>query len=217
MGNAMQHLGRWSSLSGVVFAVLGIAAFGSASGAPGTKASGESVIAFVKAHHAAMQTSDVLWILAFAFLVFFAGTLRTVFRGAPEADSVAAVVLAGAAMFAVGASVYFGTDFVLGADGSHLAPAAAQALNALALTLVLPLCIGGFVFGIASGVAILRTTQLPHWLGWLAVVLGLVAVTPAALGAVFGYLIWAAIVSILVFRRGASYAGASSERDASGD
>src|SRR4051812_12093326 len=115
MGSMMDRLGRWSSLSGVVFAVLGIAAFGSASGAPTAKASGESVVAFATAHHAAMETSDVLWTLAFAFLVFFAGTLRAVFRRPPGEDALAAVVLAGAAMFAVGASVYFGMDFVLGA------------------------------------------------------------------------------------------------------
>ena len=59
MGNAMHRLGRWSSLSGVVFAVLGIAAFGSASGAPDTQASGESVIAFVKVHHSAMRHTIV--------------------------------------------------------------------------------------------------------------------------------------------------------------
>jgi len=198
----MSRLGRLAPLCGLLFTVLGMAAFATANGAPDAKASGESVLAFVKTNSTAMQTSDTLWLFAFAFLVFFAGSVRALLRQSPAAEPASAVALAGAAMFAVGAAAYFGMDLTLGVDGSHLAPAAAQALNVLALAFVLPLCIGGFVFGLASGAAILRGDLLPHWLGWVAVLLGLVAMTPAVLAAVVGYFVWVAIMSVLVYRRG---------------
>ena len=194
-------LDRFAPLTGVVFAVVGATAFATANGAPDKKATGEAVVAFAKANSSAMQTSDVLWVVAFAFLVLFAGTLRSVLR---ETPALGGVVLAGAAMFAVGAAVYFGCDFALGADGRYLEPAAAQALNALALFLVLPMCVGGFVFGLSSGLGLLRGTQLPRWLGWFALLLGLVAMTPAALAAVVGFFLWAAVTGVLIFRRAAA-------------
>ena len=59
--------------------------------------------------------------LAFAFFVLFAGTLRSHLRRAPSADALSSVVLAGAAVFAAGGAVYFSFDFALTVVPSHLA------------------------------------------------------------------------------------------------
>ena len=142
-----------------------------------------------------------MWMLAFAFLVLFAGTLRSHLRLKPSADALGSVALAGAAVFAAGAVIYFNFDFALAAVPQHLAPGAAQALNVLALNMALAPSAGGFVFGIAAGLAIVRGGGLPNWLGWAAIVIGLIAVTPAVIFALVLFALWAAIVGVVIWRR----------------
>ena len=200
-------LDRWSRLApltGVAFAVLAVTAFLSASGAPSATASGASVIAFYEAHGSSAQTSDYLWMFAFAFFLLFAGSLRNYLRRTPSAKALSSVVLAGAAALTVGATVYFGFDYALATVPSHLDPAAAQALNVLALKLFLPVSAGGLVFGIASGLAILRGAELPGWLGWAAIAIGIVTATPAGLLGLVAFILWTAIVSVLVWKRSAA-------------
>jgi len=202
------RLDRLAPLTGVVFAVLAVAAFGTASGAPSETASGTRVIAFYEAHGSSAKTSDYLWMFSLAFFLLFAGSLRGYLRRTPSAATLSSVVLAGAAVLTAGGCVYFGFDFALASVPSHLAPAAAQALNVLALKLFLPVSAGGLVFGIASGIAILRGAQLPNWLGWAAIVIGIATATPAGLIGLVAFIFWTATVSILLWKRSRTDLGA---------
>jgi hypothetical protein len=66
----------------------------------------------------------------------------------------------------------------------------------------LPLIGGAFLFGIGSGLAILRGARLPKWLGWVVIVLGIAAlIPPASFPALVGFAIWSVIVSILMYVR----------------
>ncbi len=197
----MTRMSRFAPLTGVVYALLTLVAFATASGAPGSSSSGSKVIAFYEAHRTSARVSDLLWMLAFAFLVLFAGTLRSHLRRPPSADALNSVVLAGAAVFAAGAVVYFNFDFALAAVPQHLAPAAAQTLNVLALNMALAPSAGGFVFGVAAGLAIVRGGPLPNWLGWAAILIGLIAVTPGFIFALVLFALWAAVVGVLIWRR----------------
>jgi len=199
------RLDRLAPLTGVVFAVLAVAAFGTASGAPSETASGTRVIAFYEAHGSSAKTSDYLWMFSLAFFLLFAGSLRGYLRRTPSAATLSSVVLAGAAVLTAGGCVYFGFDFALASVPSHLAPAAAQALNVLALKLFLPVSAGGLVFGIASGIAILRGAQLPNWLGWAAIVIG---IATAGLIGLVAFIFWTATVSILIWKRSRTDLGA---------
>lgn len=61
---------------------------------------------------------------------------------------------------------------------------------------------GGFIFGICSGLAILRGADLPNWLGWIAVLLGIAAIVPPASFIALGVLVlWSLAVTILMYRR----------------
>jgi nitrate reductase NapE component len=57
------------------------------------------------------------------------------------------------------------------------------------------------VFYIASGVAVIRSRALPVWLGWLAIVVGIVSVTPAAVIGFFGLIVWPLVLGILIYVR----------------
>ena len=122
----VNRLSRLTPLSGVVFAVLAVAAFVTASGARSATASGDRVISFYEAHGTNAKTSDYLWMLAFAFLLLFAGSLRAYLRRTPAVEALSSLMLAGAAVLTAGACAYFGFDFALASVPSHLAPAAAQ-------------------------------------------------------------------------------------------
>jgi len=203
------RLSRLAPLTGALFSVLGLAAFLSSHTPPGVSASGSSVIVFYKAHSSGQQSSDLLWAFAWIFLLFFAGSLRSYMRRTPETEGLSALLLAGAAVMAAGGATYFGFDYTLAVSADHLQPAAAQALNLLALKLVFPLAVGGCVFAVASGVAILRGAPLPKWLGWLAIVIGIMLASPAAVVALIVVFVWVAIVSVLVWHRGTTAAASA--------
>ena len=150
----LDRLSRLASFTGVAFAVCGVAAFATSQGPPSDD--GAKIKAFFIANSTSQQISDTLWTLAFVFLVLFVGSLRSYLRRTPAAEGLSAVALAGAAMMAVGAMVYFGFDFTLAVGASSVSPDAVQAVNLLALKLVYPFQAGGLVLGIAAGLAILR-------------------------------------------------------------
>lgn len=192
-------LNRFAPLTGLAFAVLALIAFATASGAPSAGASGAKVIAFYKAHSSNAQTSDLLWTVAFVFLVFFAASICTMARRAPESDGLRWVVAAGAAVLAAGAAVYFGFDFTLASGAGDLSPAGAQALNLLALKLYLPVGAGGVIFGVGAGLTIARGSLLPTWVGWVGVAVGVLSV--AGVIGLLPLILWTALTSVLIFRR----------------
>ena len=173
---------RFWPLTGVLFGVLGLAGFASAPGAPAQSATGDAIQAFYRQHGAAARTADTLLALAACALVVYAGHLRATLR--PTAEAVSAVMLAGAAILAAGSAGDVGGP-------------AAQALNALALGMYLPVAVGGLVFGLATGVAILRSDRLPRWTGYAAVVLGLVAGSPLGILGLAGLFLWAIVTGIV--------------------
>jgi hypothetical protein len=165
---------------------------------PASDASGMQVIAFYQAHRTGTQVSTILLTLAVAFLVLFAGSLAAHLRRTVAAEALSLVILAGAVLEAAGQTVVGGVSYALADAPSHLDPAAAQALNLLASDLVLTNTIGLFVFGIGSGLAILRGDRLPGWLGWPAIAFAIVAITPAEALAFIALVVWMAVVSILL-------------------
>jgi hypothetical protein len=194
----------WAPLTGVVAAVLGAAgaAFEIPVNSPAPDASGKAVIAFYSANQAGQRAATILLAFAFIFVVFFAGSLRHYLRSTPTGESLATVALAGAAILAVGQIAGGGITWGLATSPSALDPSAAQALNVLGVGIVLIPTAGLFIFGISVGLAILRGTELPRWLGWVAIAMGIVVVTPLEGFSYLALVIWMVIVSILTLMRG---------------
>lgn len=206
----MKRLVPLAPLSGLAFSILGAAAFLTANGAPAEGDSGERVISFYVANGGRARASDTLWLLAFGFFVLFAGSLRAKMRAAPGGEALGSLSLVGAAMAAVGAATYFGFDYSAASVPNQLTPAAAQALNVLALNMFFPLAVGLLVFCISTWLGILRTRKLPVWLGWTVLVIGLL---PAIVGVV-ALLIWTAIAAVVLWRRSAGEAGIEADKSA---
>jgi hypothetical protein len=204
----LTHLSRWAPLTGVAAVLLGVAGavIQVLANPPGSDASGAQVIAFYEAHRAGEQVASILLTFAFIFLVFFAGSLRAHLRDAPGVEALSALLLAGAAIELVGQSIGGGLNYALADVPSHLDPAAAQALNVLANDLVLTNAAGLFLFGMSAGLAILRGVRMPKWLGWVAIAIAIVVVTPAEALAFVALAVWIVVVSLLTFARGSTRA-----------
>jgi hypothetical protein len=199
----MLRWSRWAPLTGVVSAVLGVAggAIEVITNAPGSDASGKEVIAFYAAHSGPQKLAVALLGLGFVFLVFFAGSLRAYLVQTPSLEALGAVVLAGAVLETAGQTFGAGCVWALAQDSGHLDPSAAQGLNALGSDAVITNTAGLIVFGIAAGLAILRSGRLPRWLGWMAIAMAVVVVTPAEPLSFIALVIWMVILSLLIWRR----------------
>ena len=194
------RLNRLAPLIGLLALPLALVAFASSQSGPGVRSGGGPVIAFYVAHSTAQKTSDIAWVLAFSCFLLFAGALRGHLRNEPQGETLSALVLAGATLLTAGASVYFGCDYVLARSPGTLSAPAAQALNELGLSLFLPVIAGAVVFGLSAGIAILRTGVLPKALGAVAILIA-IAAPVAGFGVVIAIVLWAAIASVLLFRR----------------
>lgn len=127
--------------------------------------------------------------------------LRSFLRRHEGGEGLATLAFGGALVLGVGGALFSGVDFALADARNSLTPDAAQAINVLVSDLFFPFSIGVCVFGIGIGLAILATRALPVWLGWVAVVLGVVGITPAGFFAFIVFMLWSLIVSVLVYQR----------------
>jgi hypothetical protein len=196
------RLARFAPLTGVLFAVLTAVAFLSGEETPDANATPAKVIVFFTAHKSNIETSAILAAVAFLFVVFWAGAFAGFLRRRGASPALTGLVIAAASLMAVGAALFSGIEYVLAHDLHYFGPQTAQTLNVLNNSLFLPLAIGGCVYGIASGLAILATRALPVWLGWVALVLGILsAAGPIGFIALLVLVVWTLVVSIMVFLR----------------
>jgi hypothetical protein len=195
---------RWSHLaplSGLVFVVLVAVATLSSHTTPASDASPAKVIAFYEAHRSSQRAVDILFVVGFAFFLFFAGTLRGALRA--ESEGAATTALAGAVLLATGIGLLSMFDYALADHPDKLTPAAAQALSLLSNDAYPVAAAGALVFGVSAGFALLRSSLLPRWLGWAVLAFGVIAATPASIIGLLGLLLWTLVVAILLLRRGA--------------
>jgi hypothetical protein len=76
-----------------------------------------------------------------------------------------------------------------------------QSIHVLNNDLFFPLSGGAALFLVAAGVLSLRTRALPAWLGWVAIVLGVISVTPAGFFGFLATIVWIGVVSVLLYLR----------------
>lgn len=205
---------RWSRLApltGAVFVVLAIVAVVvSGEETPKASASAAKVVSFYSKNHSALERGAILFALTFLALVLFAGALRSYLRRTSGCEGLAAMVLAGAILMAVGALGGTGIEYGIAHNLHDLTPETVKTLNFVSTELFLPVLAGGFIFGVSAGLAILRGADLPNWLGWVAVLLGIAALIPPASFFALGVLVlWSLAVTIVMYRRSGAPAAAN--------
>lgn len=188
-------------LSGVVAVGLTITAFAVGGETPDIDAPLNEITSFYGENDSSQMASGALLAYGALFLLIFSSTVAAVLRRAQgENGGPAALAFAGGIILSLGFLLFAGISFTLGDASDKLDPAALQALNALNADLFFPLAVGNAAFLLGSGVAVLRTGGLPKWLGWLAVVVGVVAATPIGFFAIPALGVWILIASVLLSR-----------------
>lgn len=189
-------------ITGIGFVVLALVSFLVQGEPPGTDDSTAKVADHFKDDADKIMAGAAVQALACTFFVFFAAYLRKVLREAEgEGGILSAAAFGGALVFATGLAADATLMFAM-ADAAEDVPAATvQTMNAIYSGWFLPMAVGLQVFLVAVAISVLRHGALPTWLGWIAVVLAIVSVTPLGFVAFLAMAIWIPIVAVLLSRR----------------
>ncbi len=189
-------------LTGVVFIVVVIVAFALGGQPPEAKEGGQKIIDHYVDNKDSIQISAALASLAGALLIFFFGYLRKVLRAAEgENGMLSLIAFVGSAIVATGIAIDSTIAFALAEAAKDIEPAAAQAVEAIWDNDFLPLALGTTVMMFATGISVVRHGALPKWLGWIAIVLGVISVTPVGFAGFMGSGIWILIASVMLSMR----------------
>jgi hypothetical protein len=194
--------GRWERLTpltgllAVALAVVAILAIGG--NTPDTKDSADTIFAYYRQHHDQQMGAAFVLALGAALLIFFAGTLRAVLARPPARGQLAATAFGGGIIASAGFLLSATIHMALADSGRHASAAGAQALAVLDDNDFLPFAFGIGVMVLAAGISITRTRTLPVWLGWVAVVGGIVTFTPLGFFGLILCLVWIIVVSVLL-------------------
>jgi hypothetical protein len=202
-----------AALTGVGFLVLVIVGIAVGGGEPPDPSDDpvQEIISFYDDNNDSIWIGSIIQVWAGTFLIFFGGYLRKVLRAAEgEGHMLSAVTLAGAVILALAAAIDGTINIALATavdSVEGLDPAAVQALSILWSNDFLPFALGAQVFLLAAGLSVVRHGALPAWLGWVAIVLGVAAVTPVGFFAFLGGALWIGVVSVMLAMRARSAPG----------
>jgi hypothetical protein len=199
----MQQLKRFFPLiAGLLFTVLIVFSVLRSGGTPGTNESPAKILAWYQVAQDKNKVNSAGFLTAWGVIAGFAffGCLFARLRG--KSPVLAAVGLAGAAVFAVGGLLSAGAYLSLGDTPSIMTASTAQTLNFLQSDLSYPFIIAGLsIFYLATAVAILRTKPIPiprTW-GWITVVFAAVSLTAFfSFFAFIGTAVWVVVSAILL-------------------
>lgn len=196
----------WAPLTGVAFIVVVIIAVVISGGDP---PSADEPVQEIIDHY--VDNKDAIEIGAFVgtaatiLLVFFGAYLRTVLGAAEGAGGMlSALPLVGTAIVAVGLAIDSTISIALAEAVEDIEPSAVQALQALWDNDFVPLALGALIFLFSTGLSIVRYGALPKWLGWVALVLAVIGLTPIGFAAFLGTGIWILVVSVMLTMRARS-------------
>jgi hypothetical protein len=189
----------WVPLTGVAFVVFLIVGFIVGGEPPEAKDGAGEVATFYADNDSSVTIGAVLIGVGITFLVFFAGSLRAALRKAEgEGGMLSLVAFAGAVIMATGGAFDATLLFAMAEAADDIDPVQMQTLQALWDNDFVPLAVGSQILLLASGLSIVRHRALAPWLGWVAIALAVLALTPAGFIAFMGGAVWVAVVSVML-------------------
>jgi hypothetical protein len=197
--------GRWLGGLGIVFAILFAVGFVVLGGKDfDVNADPGRIVDYYHAHYAQGLIGTFAVALGAIAFAFFAGVLRNALLSAgSRARNLCAVAGVGTAIYLGGLLLMVVVQFGLVDAAHHRQAAVVQTLNYLDQDDFFPTVAGLAIFMLAIGAAILRTRALPIWLGWFALVIGVLALA-GPVGAIAFMIapLWTLVTGIVLLRRG---------------
>ena len=192
-------------LSGALSVLLILVSFAIAGEPPDVDAIPDDLLAYYDDD--SLQIAAALLALGSFFFLVFSATVATALRGALDRDrgsTAAKVGFAGGIVFTVGMTIFSGLAFTAAEVAEDVEPSTLQTLNALEMNMFFTVAVGTAAFLIGTGIGLLKSGLLPRWMGWVAIVLGVLAITPAGFVAFLGLGVWTLVASaMLAMRNGA--------------
>ena len=194
---------RWLPLTGIVFVGLIVAGILTGGETPSVSDSPEEIAAFYTDNKDRLRIGIVIFAIGLVLAVFFGSYFRTVLdRGDGETGLLSRVAFAGLVVLAIGGAIdatllFTMTEIVDDVDATQI-----QTLQGLWTNDFIPIALGISLFILASGLSIVLHKSLPAWLGWLAIVIGIVGVTPVGFFAFLATGVWILIVCVLLIVTG---------------
>jgi hypothetical protein len=190
---------RLAPLTGVVFVVIVVVSFSIGGSTPEEDDPANKVQAFYVAHHDKQSALALLVAIAIPFLLFFSSTLRHHLRRVGGTGQLANAAFAGGILAAAGFGLVSSVHLAVSNAGEHATTISAiPTLNVLDNNDFIPAAAGAAVLVFSAGLAVVRHGGLPKWLGWIGIVIGIVAFTPAGFFAFLAAGLWILIASILL-------------------
>jgi hypothetical protein len=178
-----------------------VVAFAIGGSTPEENDSAAKVQAFYSQHHDAQSALAFVLAVAIPFLLFFASSLRYDLRRAGGTGQLASAAFAGGVLAAAGFGIVAAVHLAVANAGESLTTLGTiQTLNVLDNNDFIPVAAGVAVLVFAAGASVIRHGGLPKWLGWLAMVIGIVGFTPAGFFAFLASGVWILIASVLLTR-----------------
>jgi MFS family permease len=194
---------RWMAWTGPLFAVVFLAITLLLGSSPSEKASAQKVVNYYNSHQGRTLTGVFLTPALAALLVLFASYVRTVVRDRyPGAGPGPSMMLGGAVLWAAGIFVGATLGLALLTAADNHQNQAAQSLNVLSAASWLPFIAGIAITLIGAGMSVLSTGVLARWMGWVALVGGIVAL--AGPGGFVGFFLgplWLLVAGIMLARQ----------------
>jgi hypothetical protein len=184
-------------LTGAAFVVLVIVAIVLSGEPPSADDPVQEIVDFYVDEKGSLQAGALVAGLAMVMLVFFANHLRAAVRE----TTTSATILVGAAIMAVGLAIDVTITIALTESVEDIDPSAVQALQALWDNDFVPIALGTVIFLLSAGISVVQSGVVPRWLGWVAIALAVIGVTPLGFAAFLGGGLWILVVSILLTLR----------------
>lgn len=192
-------------LTGVAFVAFVIVSFIIQGEPPsiGDDDSAREIVDFYKDNKDSIMFGSGMAVVASTLFVFFGAYLRRVLSAAEGENGILpAIAFAGTVVFAVGVALDSTINFALADLADEISPQAVESLSALWNNDFLPLALGLQLLFLATGLSLVRGGgALPKWLGWVALLLGVVAVTPVGFVAFMAGGLWVLIASVMLALR----------------
>lgn len=197
-------LERLAPLTGLVFVgLILVTIFGFGNNEPDATDSTQKVVAYWHNHHDKEMFGALIGTVAVVSLVWFGGVVRAHLASAEGgAARLATTAFGGFVLIGVGGLLFSGIDFAAADTAGKVPAGVTQTLSVMNSDLYFPLAGGLAIAMLATGVASLRHKALPTWLGVLAILIGVIAVTPVGFFGFLALLVWSLVTSILLYRRG---------------
>jgi hypothetical protein len=201
---------RLAPLTGLIFVAIAVTTFAVGGSTPGDHDSAAKVAAFYGKHHDKHMALSFLLALSIPFLLFFVSCLRYELRRAGGTGQLANGAFGGGVLAAAGFAILATVHYALADAGDSVNTlGTTQVLNVLDNTDFIPVAAGVGMLVLAAGLSAVRHGGLPRWMGWIAVVLGILSFTPAGFFAFLASGIWIAIASIVLTQARGSAAPAA--------